>query len=300
MASLRHSSRLFKPFKLQTVSIIRVPIRSYSTELGSDLILSKTIPAPHTGSIKLLLLNRPAAKNALSKDLLAQFREKIVGIAQEGGKGETRALVIGSSETGPGAVFCAGADLKERKTFTPADTSLFLYTLNNTLSLVSELLIPTISCIPTHAHGGGLELALTTDLRVTTSSAQLSLPETRLGIIPGAGGTKRIAQVIGRSRALDMVLTGRRVGAAEALNWGLVDRVVEEGKDVNEVGVELAKQICEGGPLAIVAAKRAVKLGLDGGLGIEALAYTGVVESEDKYEALSAFAEKRKPVFKGK
>lgn len=145
-----------------------------------------------------------------------------------------------------------------------------------------------------------MEIALSTDLRVTTRSAQLSLPETRLGIIPGAGGTRRIAQVIGRSRALDMVLTGRRIGADEALNWGLVDRVVEEGQDVNDAGVELASKISEGGPLAIIAGKRAVKVGLDGGLGVEGLAYGGVIESEDKYEALAAFGEKRKPVFKGK
>ncbi|KAK6533604.1 hypothetical protein TWF694_002541 [Orbilia ellipsospora] len=277
-------------------------VRRYSTEPAiSDVIISKSIPAPHTGSIRLLLLNRPTAKNAISWDLLRALREQIDSIASEAGKGETRALVIGSSSTEVGGVFCAGADLKERRTFTPQQTSTFLYTLNTTLTTLSNLLIPTISCIPTHAHGGGLELALSTDLRVTTPSAQLSLPETRLGIIPGAGGTQRIGKLIGRSRALDMVLTGRRVGASEALNWGLVDRVTEEeGKDVNEVGVEFAKQICEGGPLAIVAAKRAVKVGLDGGLDVEALAYGGVVESEDKYEALKAFGEKRKPVFKGK
>ncbi|KAF3902732.1 hypothetical protein AA313_de0202668 [Arthrobotrys entomopaga] len=282
--------------------------RRYSTEPApaiSDVIISKSIPAPHTGSIRLLLLNRPTPKNAINWDLLRALREEIDSIASEAGKGETRALVIGSSSTGVGAAFCAGADLKERKTFTPQQTSTFLYTLNTTLTTLSNLLIPTVSCIPTHAHGGGLELALSTDFRITTPSAQLSLPETRLGIIPGAGGTQRIARLIGRSRALDMVLTGRRVGATEALNWGLVDRVTEEGegkegKDVNEVGVEFARQICEGGPLAVVAAKRAVMVGLEGGLDVEALAYGGVVESEDKYEALKAFGEKRKPVFKGK
>ncbi|EPS42457.1 hypothetical protein H072_3594 [Dactylellina haptotyla CBS 200.50] len=271
-----------------------------STEPASDLIISKSIPAPSIGSIRLLLLNRPTAKNALSWDLLRALREQIDSIAAEAGKGDTRALVIGSSETGVGGVFCAGADLKERKTFTPQQTTTFLYTLNNTFTTLSNLLIPTVSCIPTHAHGGGLELALSTDLRVTTSSAQLSLPETRLGIIPGAGGTQRIGQLIGRSRALDMVLTGRRITAAEALNWGLVDRVAEDGKDVNDAGVELAQKICEGGPLAIVAAKRAIKVGLDGGLDVEGLAYGAIIESEDKYEALKAFAEKRKPVFKGR
>ncbi|KAK6350005.1 hypothetical protein TWF696_006257 [Orbilia brochopaga] len=299
MASLHLSVvRLTRPH------ILRFPLpsrRLYSTEPAStDVILSKSIPAPYLGSIRLLLLNRPAAKNALSRDLLRSFREHVDAVASEGGKGETRALVIGSSSAGTGDAFCAGADLKERKTFTPQETTAFLHSLNATLTALAALTIPTISCIPTHAHGGGLELALATDLRVASASAQLSLPETRLGIIPGAGGTNRIARLIGRSRALDMVLTGRRVGAAEALNWGLLDRVVADGEDVNDAGVQLASKICEGGPLAIVAAKRAVVTGLEGGLAVEALAYAGVVESEDKYEALKAFAEKRKPVFKGR
>ncbi|KAF3088328.1 hypothetical protein TWF569_001808 [Orbilia oligospora] len=295
MSSLRSTITHLQPLRSQ------IQYRLYSTTPPSaPLILSQSIPAPHLGSIRVLLLNRPTAKNALSWDLLKAFREEIDSIASEAGKGETRALVIGSSESGVGGVFCAGADLKERKTFTPSQTTTFLHSLNTTFTTLSNLLIPTISCIPTHAHGGGLELALSTDLRITHPSAQLSLPETRLGIIPGAGGTRRISQIISRSRALDMVLTGRRVGAVEALNWGLVDRVVEEGKDVNDEGVELAKRICEGGPLAIVAAKRAVKVGLDGGLDVEGLAYGGIIESQDKYEALKAFAEKRKPEFKGR
>ncbi|EWC45506.1 hypothetical protein DRE_05364 [Drechslerella stenobrocha 248] len=296
MALLRSSAaRLLRPRSSLLLQ------RHYSTTpAAADLIISKSIPAPSLGSIRLLLLNRPAAKNALSRDLLQAFREHIDAIASEGGKGETRALVIGSTDVAPGGVFCAGADLKERKTFTQAQTTAFLFSLNSTFSALAALSIPTLSCIPTHAHGGGLELALATDLRLASASAQLSLPETRLGIIPGAGGTHRIAKLIGRSRALDMVLTGRRVGATEALNWGLIDRVVQDGQDVNDEGVQLATKICEGGPLAVVAAKRAVVVGLEGGLGVEALAYGGVIESEDKYEALQAFAEKRKPVFKGR
>ncbi|KAJ6261840.1 hypothetical protein Dda_2639 [Drechslerella dactyloides] len=299
MASLHRSvARLARPHRLR---LQLLPRRPYSTEPAStDVIISKSIPAPYLGSIRLLLLNRPAAKNALSRELLRSFREHIDAIASEGGKGDTRALVIGASNSGPSSTFCAGADLKERKTCTPQETIAFLHSLNATITTLATLAIPTISCIPTHAHGGGLELALATDLRIALSSAQLSLPETRLGIIPGAGGTHRIARLIGRSRALDMVLTGRRVGATEALNWGLLDRVVEDGGDVNEAGVELATKICEGGPLAIPLAKRAVLTGLEGGLGVESLAYAGVAETADKYEALQAFAEKRKPVFKGK
>ncbi|KAF3910826.1 hypothetical protein ABW20_dc0104502 [Dactylellina cionopaga] len=302
MASLRTIAVRLRPLQRQS-TLKTVSSRLYSTgteQTATDLVISKSIPAPHIGTIRLLLLNRPAAKNALSWDLLRAFRDHIDSVASEGGKGDTRALVIGSSESGIGGVFCAGADLKERKTFTPQQTTTFLHTLNSTFTNLSNLLIPTISCIPTHAHGGGLELALSTDLRVTTNSAQLSLPETRLGIIPGAGGTQRIAQLIGKSRALDMVLTGRRVSAAEALNWGLVDRIAEDGTNVNDEGVQLAKTICEGGPLAIVAAKRAVKVGLQGGLDVEGLAYATIIESEDKYEALKAFGEKRKPVFKGR
>ena len=157
------------------------------------------------------------------------------------------------------------------------------------------------------ALGGGLELALTTHLRVFATSSLVALPETRLAIIPGAGGTYRLPAVIGRTRALDMMLTGRRVGGAEAYFMGLCDRLVEVGdKEGMEDGVarqrtldtaiELALGICEGGPRALSAVIRAAGLGEQW----ENKEYERILQTEDRNEALRAFGEKRKPVFKGR
>lgn len=155
------------------------------------------------------------------------------------------------------------------------------------------------------ALGGGLELALATDLRVLGSHAQVGLPETRLGIIPGAGGTYRLPRLIGVSRAKDLIFTGRRVGAEEALEVGLANRVVEvvgeeggEGmEEVTRAAVELAEEICRGGPVGLRMAKQAIEGGCE---EAENKAYEGVVATEDRDEALRAFREKRKPVFKGR
>lgn len=159
------------------------------------------------------------------------------------------------------------------------------------------------------ALGGGLELALCTHFRVFGSSALVGLPETRLAIIPGAGGTYRLPELIGVNRARDLILTGRRVSSPEALHIGLCDRMVDispeeatkEGLSrvkVLEQSVELAKQLCEGGPIAIRQAIKAVDQWEDGEKS-EDSAYKVVLASKDRTEALQAFAEKRSPVFKG-
>jgi methylglutaconyl-CoA hydratase len=201
--------------------------------------------------------------------------------------------------------YCAGADLKERATFTQDDTTKFLKMLRDTFQRIQDLPIPTISALHAPAFGGGLELALTTHLRVFSSTALVGLPETRLAILPGAGGTYRLPALIGLSRARDMILTGRRVGGAEAYFIGLCDRLVEiqEGESpktrVLEESLKLATDICEGGPVAIRQALRAVN-GWERGQKAENEAYDVVVTTRDRDEALAAFREKRKPIFKGR
>lgn len=182
------------------------------------------------------------------------------------------------------------------------------------MTALSELQIPTISAISSLALGGGLELALSTHFRVLSSNATVGLPETRLGIIPGAGGTARLPAIIGLARARDLILTGRRVAAPEAYFLGLVDRLVEvvsqggggqRDADLLEVArksalaeaVRLAQEICEGGPVAIRAALQAVAWARQ---DKENDMYERVVATEDRDEALRAFQEKRKPVFKGR
>lgn len=186
----------------------------------------------------------------------------------------------------------------------------FLKNLRGTFTRLSTLPIPTISAISSTAFGGGLELALCTNFRVLASTATVGLPETRLAIIPGAGGTFRLPALIGPNRARDLVLTGRRVMGPEAYFLGLCDRLVEITEDerngagvargkVLEQAVQLATDICEGGPVAIRAAMQAVN-GWEQGEKSENAAYEMVIPTEDRTEALKAFGEKRKPVFKGR
>ena len=185
-------------------------------------------------------------------------------------------------------------------------TQSFLSQLRSTFTAIQSLPIPTICAVSSLALGGGLELALTTHLRVFASTALVALPETRLGIIPGAGGTYRLPFLVGRSRALDMMLTGRRVNGAEAYFMGLCDRLVEIGEDeVMKEGLarertikgalELAMGICEGAPVAARQAIAAAGLGQEW----ENAAYEKVVGTRDRDEALKAFTEKRKPIYKG-
>ncbi|KAI8939474.1 hypothetical protein NX059_003247 [Plenodomus lindquistii] len=279
--------------------------RTYATSEAPAISIS-TVPAPHCGSIRILSLNRPAARNAISRQLLAELTHQVNSIHDEGENGSTRALILASDVD---SSFCAGADLKERATFTQEDTANFLTSLRGTFSSISQLPIPTISALAAPAFGGGLELALTTHLRVFGSNAVVGLPETRLAIIPGAGGTYRLPALIGLSRARDLILTGRRVAAPEAYFLGLCDRLIEvtqeeigqDGaprKKVLSEAIKLARDICEGGPVAVKAALAAVE-GCALGERAENAAYDIVVKTKDRDEALAAFREKRKPVFKG-
>ncbi|TGJ81353.1 hypothetical protein E0Z10_g7427 [Xylaria hypoxylon] len=314
-------------------------VRPYSSDAG-PLINVINLPAPNSGHIRVLELNRPAARNAISKALLAALRAEVDevhaqytpegdekpipprfgGTAGVDQKGPTRALILSSAVD---TSFCAGADLKERRGFTQEETAQFLANLRGTFSSISTLPIPTISAISSLALGGGLELALCTHFRVLASTAAVGLPETRLGIIPGAGGTYRLPALIGLPRARDLVLTGRRVSAPEAYFLGIADRLVEVLPEENEqdnaaggagskVGegllararraalsesVRLASEICEGGPIAVRAGLQAVSWAQE---EVENAMYQRVVKTEDRDEALEAFKEKRKPVFKGR
>lgn len=186
---------------------------------------------------------------------------------------------------------------------TKAETVEFLDELGGTLSTLAALPCPVIAAINGAAFGGGLELALACDIRVAAEGALLGLPEARLGIIPGAGGTQRLARVLGPARAKEIILTGRRVDAARARELGLVAEVVPAAELETAVG-RWIDDIAACGPLAVAEAKAAI----DGGLALrdaEALAlerrcYEVVLRSADRDEGLRAFAEKRQPQFKGR
>lgn len=267
--------------------------------------------APHTGKIRVLLMDQPSNRNALSRQFCKDFGEQIEIIrSQQSAKisnDSIRALILASNLDN---AFCAGADLKERKSMSPQETKEFLTGVRNSCTDLENLPIPTISAVSSYALGGGLEIALCTTLRVFATTAVVGLPETRLAIFPGAGGTYRLPRVIGLDKAREMILTGRRVSGAEAFSLGICNRLVEISDDEENMGavartnvleeaIDLAKQICEGGPIGVQQALVAVNAwqqGEEGMLG----PYKIVTETEDRNEALRAFGEKRKPVYQGR
>jgi len=248
------------------------------------------------GDLAIVTLNRPEVMNCLSFPTLKRLRGLCAEIAADL---SIRAVIL----TGAGEkAFCAGADLKERKTM-PADrVPHFVKNIRRTMDDVEALPQPTVAAINGFAFGGGSELLLACDLRIATAGAQFGLTEVTLAIIPGAGGTQRLPRLIGKSRAKDLILTGRRVSAGEAADMGLVNRIAPEG-ELMATAVELAKTIAANGPVAVRAAKAAIdggaELPLEQGLEYEARCYERTLTTQDRLEALAAFAEKRKPVYSG-
>lgn len=239
-------------------------------------------------------LVRESAANALSRALVAELRAatKAVGV-------DTRVVVV----TGAGKAFCAGADLKERRGFSLEETRGFLDQLGGTLDAIAGLRCPVIAAMNGVAFGGGLELALACDVRIAAEGVTMGLVETRLGIIPGAGGTQRLARLVGPARAKELIFSGRRFDAADALRWGIVQQVVTPS-ELDAAAGRLADEIAGAGPLAVAEAKAAIDEGLAGtlaeGLVTERRHYEVTLASADRDEGLAAFAEKRAPVFHGK
>jgi len=245
-------------------------------------------------------LNRPDAANALSEKLVAGLGRVFAELADEvKHRDDVRVVVV----TGAGKAFSAGADLKERRAMTLEQTWAFLDVLNDLVSAVAAFPRPVIAAINGAAFGGGLELALACDLRIAADSAELGLTEVRLGVIPGAGGTQRLARVASVAAAKELILTGRRVRAQRAYQLGIVSDVVPAA-NLADTAARLADEIAAAGPLAVAAAKRAIDGGgalpLADGLALEAACYEEVLASDDRNEGLNAFAEKRAPVFKGR
>lgn len=249
------------------------------------------------GSTVWLVLNRPQASNALSRGLVAALRAELAALAQAG---DVTAVVLSGAG---GKAFCAGADLKERLAMTLDETRAFLDELGALAHAIEAHPAPVVAAIAGAALGGGLELALAADLRVADETARLGLSEVRLGIIPGVGGTQRLARLCGIAVAKELILTGRRLDAAAAARLGLLTTVCPAGQ-LDQAVAALTAELAAGAPRALAQAKRAI----DGGfalpmpeaLGVERTCYEAVLTSEDRNEGLRAFAEKRPPRFTGK
>lgn len=244
--------------------------------------------------VALLTIEREATLNALNAELLLELATAFDLVE---GDARVRALVI----TGAGRAFVAGADMQaladRRDGFGGRDAALSGQDVMNSLA---ALPIPTVAAINGFALGGGLELALACDLRVAARSATLGLPEVTRGLIPGYGGTQRLQRLIGLGRASDLVLTGRMVGAEEALALGLVNRVED---DALSAAIALARLCARNAPVALGLAKEALMRGLDvtlpQGLEIEADLFGLALTTDDAQEGIRSFFEKRDPEFRG-
>ena len=245
--------------------------------------------------LALITLNRPEALNALSVQVVKDIGEAIDKAAAS----DARALLI----TGAGEkAFCAGADISEFMGRTVVEALEAAEFGQNTFAKLDNLRIPSLAVINGYALGGGLELATACTLRVATANANLGVPEIKLGLIPGYGGTQRLPRLIGQGRALDMVMTGRMVGAEEALGMGLINRIVET--PALDGAVEYAREFA-GFSLPVLrysreAVMRADQSSISEGLQIERDLNTLAFQGEDSTEGAMAFLEKRTPKFQDK
>lgn len=256
-----------------------------------------TIHYEQRNNLAFITLNRPEAMNAFNYDMLLELGQVAEAIRI---KPDIRVVVF----TGAGEkAFSVGADLKERKTMTDDLVKRNIFKIGEVFSTIENLPQPTIAMMNGFAFGGGMELALACDFRIAADDTLLGLTETSLGIIPGAGGTQRLPRLIGEAKAMELILTARRLTSAEALEYGLVTRLAAREQLADVTGA-FADSILANGPIALQQAKFAIKNGmntdLQTGLQIERKAYEITIPTEDRVEALAAFGEKRKPVFKGK
>lgn len=256
----------------------------------------KTVMYEVKNHIATITLNRKEAANAMSLQLLTELHDTLYEVKYDL---NVRVVIL----TGSGdAVFCAGADLKERASMPPKEAKKTVSFIGATINEVESLPQPVIAAINGAAFGGGLELALACCIRVLNEQAKVGLTEASLGIIPGAGGTQRLARLIGRGRAKELIYTARRVSATEALHYGIVEHVVPK-EAVLQKATELAEEMVKNAPLSLIQAKKAINEGLDvdskTGFVIEKMAYDLLLGSKDRIEGLQAFKEKRVPNYKG-
>ncbi len=237
----------------------------------------------------------PRRMNALSWAVV----EGLIRAASEAAEQPSLRAVILCSEGAQ--AFCAGADLKERAEMSPAEVEHFLRRLRIMMKKIESSPKVWIAAISGVALGGGLELALCADLRLAQRGARFGLPEVRLGIIPGAGGTQRLPRLIGPSAAKALILTGETISAERALELGLIHELFEE---VEEGAEAWAARLSRCAPISLTQAKRAIdgglNLPLEAALTHERNCYAQTLSTEDRLEGLRAFAEKRAPLFKGK
>jgi enoyl-CoA hydratase/carnithine racemase len=256
--------------------------------------LADLVESSRDGNVALLRLNRPEARNALSPELMEELASELERLDPDP---EVRCIVIAGSDK----VFAAGADIKAMSERTFAEA--LRHPAASFWRRLAAIKTPMVAAVSGYALGGGCELALACDLIVAAEGATFGQPEINLGIIPGGGGTQRLARVVGKQRAMELVLTGERFDAAAALELGLVNRVVD-GNGWLDAAMALAATVAEKPPIAARLGKQAVlaaeETALSPGIESERRLYELAMASEDRVEGMTAFLEKRKPRFEGK
>jgi len=244
--------------------------------------------------LALVTLNRPKVLNALNSELMAELVDALETLDKDN---EVRCLILSGNEK----AFAAGADISEM-----VDASAIEMFQRNNIARwdkIAQTSKPMIAAVSGFALGGGCELALLCDLIVASDTARFGQPEINIGVIPGAGGTQRLARTLGKYKTLELLLTGRMLTAQEAEQMGLVNRVVPVASYLEEAK-RLALEICQRSPLAVKFAKEAVlkafETSLHDGLDFERKCFYLLFGSEDQKEGMKAFLEKRKPIFKGR
>lgn len=274
---------------------VAVPTLTLKTSWGVPWTMSENVRVEVKDAVATLTLDRPEALNALNHEVM----EELATGLDEAVKSGARVLVV----TGEGKAFVAGADVGEMRTMDPGDARAHAQAGHELIRAIEDLHIPTVAGVNGFALGGGLELALACDIRVASSKAVFGLPEVTLGVIPGFGGTQRLSRLIGLGPALDLVLTGRKIDAEEALRLGLVSQVVEPEELMGRV-YETAEALARNGPVAVQLAKKVTRQGFDGSLksgdAMEAEAFAACFGTEDQKEGMAAFLEKREAEFEGK
>lgn len=248
--------------------------------------------------VMLITLNRPDSANALNTQMANDLIEVFEGLALD--PNNTRAVVL----TGSGArAFCAGGDLKERNSMSDHLWTKQHLVYERMVRAVLGCSIPVIGAINGAAYGGGCELACALDFLYASEKAKFAQTETRLGIIPGAGGTQTLARAVGERRAKELILSGQPFSASKAKEWGLVNDVFP-ANDVLKKTLEVAHMIASNAPIAVRQAKQAIhkglQMGLMDGLAFEIEAYNRTIPTEDRREGVASFNEQRKPEFKGR
>ena len=247
-----------------------------------------------------ITINRPTKLNALNVELLSELKELLTELKEDDHFNVHGLIVTGEGEK----AFIAGADIAEMSDMTPSDAYTFGQLGQNVTILFETLRVPVIACVNGFALGGGCEMAMSCDFIYATDNAVFGQPEVKLGLIPGFGGTQRLAKLVGRNNAKELIFSGRNVKADEALRMGLVVRTFSNKPEMIAEAMKTLKSCAANSPYAVSIAKKVMNEGIDltiaEGLQLEKRQFSAIFSSEDMREGTRAFMEKRVPSFKGK